>query len=60
MLLVEAGPDDAEDPDQFVPGLTLPKFGSPKSNWLYETEPQVALNGRSIVYPRGRGMGGCS
>ncbi|KAL6253368.1 hypothetical protein RBB50_001091 [Rhinocladiella similis] len=58
--MVEAGPDDSEDPDNLVPGLTKPKFGSETGNWLYRTTPQDELGHREIVYPRGRGLGGCS
>ncbi|OQU98518.1 hypothetical protein CLAIMM_04292 [Cladophialophora immunda] len=60
VLLVEAGPDDSADPDNLVPGLTKPKFGSPDGNWLYRTAPQRELRDREIVYPRGKGLGGCS
>lgn len=31
-----------------------------RSNWRYETVPQVGLNGRRGFQPRGRGMGGSS
>lgn len=60
VLLLEAGPDDSADPDNLVPGLTKAKFMNEEGNWLYKTAPQRALNGREIVYPRGRGLGGCS
>ncbi|KAI9736269.1 MAG: hypothetical protein M1834_001155 [Cirrosporium novae-zelandiae] len=60
ILLVEAGGDVEEDPDNLIPGLTVPKFGSEAGNWLYLTTPQATLNGRIITYPRGRGIGGCS
>ncbi|KAK5384020.1 hypothetical protein LTR20_008152 [Exophiala xenobiotica] len=60
ILLVEAGSDDSTDPDNLVPGLTKPKFGSEDGNWLYQTAPQSELRNRQIVYPRGRGLGGCS
>ncbi|EFW98608.1 glucose-methanol-choline oxidoreductase [Grosmannia clavigera kw1407] len=60
VLVVEAGPDDSADPDNLVPGLTKPKFMSKEGNWLYKTAPQTALGGREIIYPRGRGLGGCS
>lgn len=31
-----------------------------EGNWQYQTTPQAELNGRTLPYPRGRGMGGCS
>ena len=60
MLLIEAGGEADEDPDNLIPGLVVPKFGNEAGNWLYETTPQGELNGRTILYPRGRGMGGSS
>lgn len=60
VLLVEAGGEASEDPENLVPGLVVSKFGSEKGNWLYETAEQKQLGGRKIVYPRGRGMGGSS
>ena len=59
-LLVEAGGEAEEDPENLIPGLVVPKFGNEAGNWLYKTAPQKHLNGRTIVYPRGRGMGGSS
>jgi choline dehydrogenase len=35
-------------------------FGRPRHDWMYRTEPQGALNGRRIYWPRGRGLGGSS
>jgi len=35
-------------------------FTNPKVNWLYETEPEAELNGRSIIQPRGKVLGGSS
>lgn len=60
VLLVEAGEEAEDDPDNLIPGLAVPKFGSEAGNWLYKTTPQQNLNGRTIVYPRGRGLGGSS
>lgn len=60
VLLVEAGGEAEDDPENLIPGLVVPKFGSETGNWLYKTEPQSQLNGRTIVYPRGQGMGGSS
>lgn len=60
VLLVEAGGEAEEDSENLIPGLVVPKFGNDAGNWLYKTAPQEQLNGRTIVYPRGRGMGGSS
>lgn len=35
-------------------------FTNPKVNWLYETEPEAELNGRRIIQPRGKVLGGSS
>jgi choline dehydrogenase len=35
-------------------------IGNPRTDWLYRTEPDPGLNGRSLRYPRGRVLGGCS
>lgn len=60
VLLVEAGGHTKEDPDNLIPGLVVPKFGSEAGNWQYSTIPQHELNDRKILYPRGKGMGGSS
>jgi choline dehydrogenase-like flavoprotein len=35
-------------------------FTNPKYNWLYATEPEGELNGRRVVQPRGKVLGGSS
>jgi choline dehydrogenase len=35
-------------------------IGNPRTDWLYQTTAEVGLNGRSLRYPRGKGLGGCS
>jgi choline dehydrogenase len=35
-------------------------MGNPKMDWLYKTEAEPGLNGRSLNYPRGRLLGGCT
>jgi choline dehydrogenase len=35
-------------------------MGNPKMDWRFKTEPEPGLNGRSLNYPRGRLLGGCS
>ena len=35
-------------------------IGNPRTDWLYKTEPDTGLNGRSLRYPRGKVLGGCS
>ncbi len=35
-------------------------IGNPRTDWCYKTQPDPGLNGRSLGYPRGRVLGGCS
>ena len=35
-------------------------IGNPRTDWCYKTEPEPGLNGRSILYARGRVLGGSS
>src|SRR6266705_6199524 len=35
-------------------------FTNPKVNWRYESEPEGELNGRTIIQPRGKVLGGSS
>jgi choline dehydrogenase len=59
VLLMEAGPRD----DWIwihIPVGYLFCIGNPRTDWCYRTEPCVGLNGRSILYARGKVLGGCS
>jgi len=59
VLLLEAGP-----PDNYhwihIPVGYLYCIGNPRTDWLYQTEPDPGLNGRRLRYPRGKTLGGCS
>ncbi len=59
VLLLEAG-----GPDDWIwihiPVGYLYCIGNPRTDWCYHTEPEPGLNGRSIVYSRGKVLGGCS
>ena len=35
-------------------------IGNPRTDWCYTIEPDPGLNGRSILYARGKVLGGCS
>lgn len=59
VLLLEAGGKD-NYPWIHVPVGYLYCIGNPRTDWLYSTEPSAGLNGRSLRYPRGRTLGGCS
>ena len=59
VLLLEAGGKD----DYFwihVPVGYLYTIGNPRTDWCYRTEPDDGLNGRTLGYARGLGLGGCS
>ncbi len=59
VLLLEAGGRD--DWMWFhVPVGYLFAIGNPRSDWLFETEPEPGLNGRALKYPRGKVIGGSS
>ena len=59
VLLLEAG-----GPDNWIwyhiPVGYLFAIGNPRSDWMYKTEPEPGLNGRSLNYPRGKVIGGSS
>ncbi|MFZ0654685.1 MAG: GMC family oxidoreductase N-terminal domain-containing protein, partial [Pseudolabrys sp.] len=35
-------------------------IGNPRTDWMFETESEAGLNGRSLKYPRGKVVGGSS
>ncbi len=59
MLLIEAG-----GKDDFVwihiPVGYLYCIDNPRTDWRFRTEAEPGLNGRSLIYPRGKVLGGCS
>jgi len=59
VLLLEAGGKD-NYPWIHIPVGYLYCIGNPRTDWLYQTEPDAGLNGRRLRYPRGKTLGGCS
>src|SRR6185369_11348463 len=59
VLLVEAGGRDSY-PWIHIPVGYLYCIDNPRTDWRFRTEPAAGLNGRSLLYPRGRTLGGCS
>jgi len=59
VLLIEAGRKD-DYHWIHIPVGYLYCIGNPRTDWLYHTEPDAGLNGRSLRYPRGKTLGGCS
>ncbi len=43
-----------------IPVGYLFAIGNPRSDWMFQTEKEPGLNGRSLAYPRGKVIGGCS
>ncbi|WP_417579714.1 GMC family oxidoreductase [Nitrincola sp.] len=59
VLLIEAGKKDNYHWIHIPVGY-LYCIGNPRTDWLFQTEPDAGLNGRSLRYPRGKTLGGCS
>ena len=59
VLLLEAGGSDRSPLIQVPLGYGL-TFSDPKYNWMYTTEPDPALGGRTSFWPRGKVLGGSS
>ncbi len=61
VLLIEAGGKDTNPTiySEQVPDV-MSLWSNPTVNWGYQTEPQAALNGRSLPIARGKVWGGCS
>jgi choline dehydrogenase len=59
VLLLEAG-----GPDDYIwihiPVGYLYCIDNPRTDWRFKTENEPGLKGRSLIYPRGRTLGGCS
>jgi choline dehydrogenase len=59
VLLIEAGGRD----DYLwihIPVGYLHCIGNPRTDWMYNTEPDAGLGGRALIYPRGKVLGGSS
>lgn len=59
VLLLEAGGSDRYH-WVHIPMGYLYCIGNPRTDWMYQTEYEQGLNGRSLLYPRGKVLGGCS
>ena len=59
VLLLEAGGRDNYI-WVHIPVGYLHSIGNPRTDWLLKTAPEKRLNGRSLLYPRGKILGGCS
>jgi choline dehydrogenase len=59
VLLLEAGGDDSWIWFHIPVGYLF-AIGNPRADWMFKTEPEEGLNGRSLNYPRGKVIGGSS
>ncbi|WP_417602002.1 GMC family oxidoreductase [Pararhodobacter oceanensis] len=59
VLLLEAGGRD-NYLWVHIPVGYLYSIGNPRTDWMLKTAPEAGLNGRSLLYPRGKILGGCS
>jgi choline dehydrogenase len=59
VLLLEAGGSDRYHWVDIPIGYLF-TMGNPRTDWLLRTEAEPGLNGRSLPYPRGKVLGGCS
>ncbi len=59
VLLLEAGGNDNWIWFHIPVGYLF-AIGNPRADWMFKTEPEQGLNGRSLNYPRGKVIGGSS
>ncbi len=59
VLLIEAGGKD-DYVWIHIPVGYLHCIDNPRTDWMYRTEPEAGLGGRSLIYPRGKVLGGSS
>ena len=59
VLLLEAGGRDSY-PWIHIPMGYLYCINNPRTDWCFRTAPEPGLGGRSLLYPRGKVLGGCS
>ena len=59
VVLLEAGGSDTYH-WVHIPIGYLYCIGNPRTDWCFRTSPEAGLNGRSLQYPRGKLLGGCS
>lgn len=63
VLLLEAGHSDRGKLDSWtiqMPSALTYNVSSEKYNWNYKIEPQKEMNNRSLIWPRGKVLGGSS
>lgn len=59
VLLIEAGGKD-DYVWIHIPVGYLHCIGNPRTDWMFKTRPDPGIHGRSLIYPRGKVLGGSS
>ncbi|HVC54569.1 MAG TPA: GMC family oxidoreductase N-terminal domain-containing protein [Stellaceae bacterium] len=59
VLILEAGPPD-KNPWIHIPLGYTRTYTDPRVNWMFDSEPEKELNGRTLYQPRGKVLGGTS
>lgn len=59
VLLIEAGGKDNYHWIHIPVGYLF-CIDNPRTDWRFRTQPDAGLNGRQLIYPRGKTLGGCS
>jgi choline dehydrogenase-like flavoprotein len=59
VLLLEAGTKDT-NPWIHIPLGYTKTYTDPRVNWMFDSEPEEQLNGRTLYQPRGKVLGGTS
>jgi choline dehydrogenase-like flavoprotein len=59
VLILEAGGVD-RNPWIHIPLGYTKTYTDPRVNWMFESEPEAQLNGRTLYQPRGKVLGGTS
>ncbi len=59
VALLEAGGDDNWIWFHIPVGYLF-AIGNPRADWMFRTDPEAGLNGRTLNYPRGKVIGGSS
>lgn len=59
VLVLEAGGKDSWIWFHIPVGYLF-AIGNPRADWMFKTEAEAGLGGRTLAYPRGKVIGGCS
>lgn len=60
VLLIESGKSNQNNPWVHIPIGYLNCINNPNTDYQFKTIPINSLHGRTLLYPRGKGLGGCS